>query len=134
MSNHEIPTKQEATDTPANAAVYFTDEAVAAAVDLQNKNPEYTDMPLRVYIDGKGCDGFYYGVTFDHPTPEDLVVRQAVISILVDPETLKYVKGSTVSWVDDDRGTGFLVSNPNHRKFKGKFFRRENWQERLSPR
>lgn len=133
MSQDTNPTGEPSLEAPkTSAAIIFSEEAVAAAVDLQNKTPEYANLPLRVYIDGKGCDGFYYGVTFDEPDPNDLVIRQSVISIVVDQETLKYVKGSTVSWVDDDRGRGFLVNNPNHRKFKGKFFRREKWQQRLS--
>jgi iron-sulfur cluster assembly accessory protein len=133
MSQETNPTSEQPENPPKySAAVTFSDEAVAAAVDLQNSTPAYADLPLRVYIDGKGCDGFYYGVTFDNPDPDDLVIRQSVISIVVDQETLKYVKGSIVTWVDDDRGKGFLVNNPNHRKFKGKFFRRENWQHRLT--
>ena len=111
--------------------VVFTDEAVAAALDLQAKSPEYQDLSVRLYIDGKGCDGFYYGVTFDKPSDEDLKFEVKGLQVIVDNETLKYIRGSEISWANDERGTGFLVSNPNHKKFKGKFFKREKWQERM---
>ncbi len=112
--------------------VIFTDEAAAAALDLQAKTPEYQGHAVRLYIDGKGCDGFYYGVTFDKPSDEDLKFDIKGLQVIVDSETLKYMRGSEISWVSDERGTGFLVSNPNHKKFKGKFFKREKWQERMS--
>lgn len=112
--------------------VVFSAEAIAAALDLQLKTPAYQGMQIRIYIDGKGCDGFYYGVTFDQKDPADISFFQNNLEMIVDPETLKYINGSTVEWVNDERGTGFLVTNPSHKKFKGKFFKRENWQQRMS--
>lgn len=117
---------------PTTAPVVFSDEAVAAALDLQQKTTEYQGPQVRIYIDGKGCDGFYYGVTFDKKDPTDISFSQNGLELVVDPETLKYLNGSIVNWVDDERATGFLVSNPSHKKFKGKFFKRENWQQRVS--
>jgi iron-sulfur cluster assembly accessory protein len=124
--NPSSPTEEQ--DIP----VVFTDEAAAAALDLQAKNPTYQGQSIRLYIDGKGCDGFYYGVTFDMPSSEDLRFEIKSLPVIVDVETLKYIRGSEISWVNDERGTGFLVSNPNHKKFKGKFFKRDRWQERMS--
>jgi iron-sulfur cluster insertion protein len=115
-----------------NISVNFTDEAAMAALDLQAKTPEYQGLAVRVYIDGKGCDGFYYGVTFDAPSADDLKFEVKGLQVIIDSETLKYIRGSEISWVSDERGTGFLVSNPNHKKFKGKFFKREKWQERMA--
>jgi len=135
---NEIKTNMSAEMIPSppcdvqNIPVFFTDEAASSALDLQTKNPEYHGQSLRIYIDGKGCDGFYYGVAFDSVSQEDLKFDIKGIQVAIDPETLKYIRGSEISWVSDDRGTGFLVTNPNHKKFKGKFFKRENWQERMS--
>jgi len=129
MSSHMNPS------TPCedqNIPVVFSDEAVGAALELQAKTPEYQGQAVRLYIDGKGCDGFYYGVTFDSPMKDDLKFNIKGIQVIIDAETLKYIRGSEISWVNDERGTGFLVSNPNHKKFKGKFFKRENWQERIT--
>ena len=117
---------------PTDNLVTFTDDALSAALDLQENNQDFQGLSLRVYIDGKGCDGFYYGVTFDKATKDDLRHQQGNVEIIVDAETAKYIKGSSISWVNDERGKGFLVSNPNHKKFKGKFFKRENWQQRIN--
>lgn len=117
---------------PEEECVRLDSQALSAAKHLQQTEQDYADLPLRLYLDGKGCDGFYYGVTFDSLREGDLVFQQDTITIVVDPDTLEFVKGSTITWVDDERGKGFLVENPRHRKFRGKFYKKRAWQERLA--
>ncbi|MFK7823882.1 MAG: HesB/IscA family protein [Oligoflexales bacterium] len=116
--------------------IIFSDDAIINALDLRKNNPDWQEKSLRLYLEGKGCDGFYYGVCFDEAKPEDLRLAQSFggesIDLLVDSDTLKFTDGSQIIWVDDERGKGFLVENPNHRKFRGKFFKRSNWEQRLS--
>jgi iron-sulfur cluster assembly accessory protein len=111
--------------------IKLTDSALEQALMLKSASPDLNGKGLRLYLEGKGCDGFYYGVTFDTPTATDLLFSSQGIDILVDPETLAFVKGSVIDWIADERGQGFLVENPNHRKFRGKFFKRQEWQSRL---
>ena len=42
------------------------------AIFLNEETPAYKDKFLRLYIEGKGCDGFIYGVTFDNKADDDL--------------------------------------------------------------
>ena len=118
-----------------NKEISFSEEAITNAMELRENNPVWQGKSLRLYIEGKGCDGFYYGVCFDEAKPGDLRFTQSLnhetIDLLVDSDTLKFTEGSTIIWVDDERGKGFLVENPNHRKFRGKFFKRSNWEQRL---
>lgn len=109
----------------------MTEKAVSAAVTLRNGNPDWHGLDLRVYLSGKGCDGFDYGVTFDQKEERDVAVDCGEVTTIIDPDTLQFVRGSTIEWVDDERGRGFLVENPNHKKFRGKFYKRKGWQERL---
>lgn len=111
--------------------VTLTDSATRKALELQTENPEWAGKPMRVYLAGKGCDGFNYGVTFDDAVPADLRLDTGNLSVVVDPDSVPFVEGATIDWVDDERGKGFLVTNPNHSKFKGKFFKRPQWRERL---
>ena len=113
--------------------IRLTNNALAKAKELR-KTPSNEDMSLRLYLEGKGCDGFYYGVTFDNEESNDLVGIQEGLPIIVDPETYLFCKGSEIEWVDDERGAGFLVNNPQHRKFRGKFYKRSAWQEALEKR
>lgn len=104
---------------------------------FKDNNPQWESLQLRLYLDGKGCDGFTYGVTFDRAQDGDLYFPQfdpqdrKIIDLIVDKDTIKYVNGSIIDWVNDERGKGFLVENPLHKKFRGKFFKREGWEQKL---
>lgn len=112
--------------------VTLTAGALEAARSLRAGNPEWAGLDLRVYLSAKGCDGFEYGVSFDSRQDLDLVEAFDDVVTIIDQDTAKYVRGSTINWVDDERGRGFVVENPNHKKFRGKFFKRKGWEERLS--
>lgn len=105
--------------------------ALEKAKELNRDFRQYQGKSLRLYLDGKGCDGFYYGVAFDYPDENDLHFPQSDIDLIIDPDSYEFCEGSVITWVDDERGQGFLVNNPNHRKFRGKFYKRRHWQERL---
>ncbi len=94
-------------------------------------NPAWGSLDLRVYLSGKGCDGFDYGVTFDQSGPGDLTYNITDdISVICDEKSLEFLMDSTIEWVDDERGRGFIVNNPNHKKYRGKFYKRASWKNR----
>jgi iron-sulfur cluster insertion protein len=120
-----------------NTTIVMSQNAILEASRLQTQNPDFQGKDLRLYLEGKGCDGFFYGVTFDDATQsdhhflqhsEDLSIK---IDLLVDPDTLQFVEGCLIDWANDERGKGFIVNNPNQRAFRGKFFKRESWREKL---
>lgn len=116
---------------PEEIHIRLTDRALVEAEKMALENEEYKNRPVRIYLDGKGCDGFFYGVTFDEKLSSDIVFYQGSIELVVDPETLRFTAGSFIDWVDDDRGRGFLVNNPKHSKYRGKFYKRSSWQDLL---
>ena len=67
---------------------------------------------LRVYVAGKSCCGYQYGLALDAGAPHDAVVERSGISVAVDPESLPFVEGATVDFVDSPEGAGFTVRNP----------------------
>jgi iron-sulfur cluster assembly accessory protein len=111
--------------------ITLTPRALEAATRLAREDPQYAGRPLRIYIDGKGCDGFFYGVAFDERLDADVAFSQGELTLVIDREALRFMDGSTVDWVDDERGRGFLVDNPQHRKYRGKFFKRRSWVDEL---
>ena len=113
-------------------SVCLTEDALRQALKMRGDHSDWAGMALRLYLDGKGCDGFYYGVTFDDKDPKDYVLKLGELEVVVDDDTYEFVIGSTIDWVDDERGQGFLVNNPNHRKFRGKFYKRQTWQDKLT--
>jgi len=111
----------------------MTDCAASATLKMRQEVPDYRGKDLRIYLAGKGCDGFDYGVAFDTAEPNDLLFKtEHGITIICDERTMEFVRGSTLDWADDDRGRGYLVLNPNHRKFRGKFYRKPDWKAKLS--
>lgn len=111
--------------------ITLEDSAHRAATDLLGAQVDSKKF-LRVYIAGKHCDGFEYGVCLDDKNEDDLCTVQGQISIVCDRASLDFIDGSSLAWVDDERGRGFIVFNPNHKKFRGKFFKRENWKNKLT--
>ena len=91
----------------------LTDAAVAKVKFFAQTMPDSQGKPLRVFVQGGGCSGFQYGFTFDEKKDGDNVLEQDGITILVDPQSATYLKDSTVDYVEDFRGAGFSVTNPN---------------------
>src|ERR1019366_4099712 len=68
---------------------------------------------LRVGVRGGGCSGFQYALAFDEQRDGDTVFEDKGIRLLANTESLPYVKGSTIDFVDELQGAGFKVENPN---------------------
>ncbi len=68
---------------------------------------------LRVGVRGGGCSGFQYALAFDDQRDGDTVFEDKGIRLLVDSQSLPYVSGSTIDFVDGLQGAGFKVDNPN---------------------
>jgi len=68
---------------------------------------------LRVYVEKGGCAGMQYGMTLDFIQEGDEVLDQDGVQVMVDQESLEFLRGSTIDYCDDLAGTGFRIKNPN---------------------
>ena len=69
---------------------------------------------LRVYVAGRTCSGLQYGMALDNkPNETDKVFENDGIKLLIDEQSIEYMRGATIDFVDDERGKGFMVDNPN---------------------
>jgi iron-sulfur cluster insertion protein len=91
----------------------LTDAAIEKVKYFASTMPDSTDKPLRIFVQGGGCSGFQYGFQFDEKKEGDNLFEQGGIQILVDPQSATYLKDATVNYVEDFRGAGFAVENPN---------------------
>jgi len=91
----------------------LTEAAIAKVKYFAQTMPDSLNKPLRVLVQGGGCSGFQYGFTFDEKKENDTVMEQGGVTVVVDPQSLTYLKDSTVDYVEDFRGAGFAVVNPN---------------------
>ncbi len=62
---------------------------------------------------GGGCSGFQYQLAFDNQRDGDVVFEYDGLKILVDAQSLPYVDGSAIDYVESLQGAGFQVNNPN---------------------
>ncbi|MBL8113248.1 MAG: iron-sulfur cluster assembly accessory protein [Acidobacteria bacterium] len=90
-----------------------TDAAVAKVKDFAAKMPDAAGKALRVFIQGGGCSGFQYGFTFDDEKPNDYVLQVKDVRVVVDRASSVKLHGATLNWIEDFRGAGFSVENPN---------------------
>ncbi len=75
---------------------------------------------LRVFVRGMSCSGPAFGMALDDTTrPDDTIAEQFGIKIVVDPQSVQYVEGAEIDWVDSLMGKGFTINNPNAAKASG---------------
>jgi iron-sulfur cluster assembly protein len=95
------------------AIVTITDKAAEKAVALL-KERGAESAALRVFVVGGGCSGYQYGMAIAHEREEDdIVIEQAGVTVLVDPESAPLMRGAEIDYVDDLMKSGFTIFNPN---------------------
>ena len=91
----------------------LTDLAVEKVKYFAKSMPDSEGKPLRIFVQGGGCSGFQYGFQFDEKREGDSVIEQGEVTVVVDAQSAGYLKDCTVTYVEDFRGAGFSVENPN---------------------
>ena len=64
---------------------------------------------LRVGVRGGGCSGFQYQLAFDEQRDGDIVFESHGLKLLVDDESLPFVRGSVIDYEESLQGAGFKV-------------------------
>ena len=92
--------------------VTLTEIATTKVKELMNGQAE-AETGLRVAVRGGGCSGFQYALAFDEARDGDQIYEYSDIRLLIDSESLPFVDGSEVDYVEGLQGAGFCVNNPN---------------------
>src|ERR1700682_5453702 len=96
------------------AMISITDKGAEKVHEfLASQEAEVSMAGLRVGVRGGGCSGFQYQLAFDEQRDDDTVFESHGLKLLVDNESLPYVRGSTIDYEENLQGAGFKVSNPN---------------------
>ena len=94
--------------------VSLTETAAAKIRGLQAEEPDGQAAVLRIAIQGGGCSGFEYALGFDTGVQEgDEALDYHGVTVVVDPLSAPYIKGSTIDFVDTLQESGFKIENPN---------------------
>ncbi|XP_077435061.1 iron-sulfur cluster assembly 2 homolog, mitochondrial [Vanacampus margaritifer] len=89
--------------------VVLTESCVKRLAEITEKG-EY----LRIRVEGGGCSGFQYKFSFDsNRTEDDRVFEQDGVGIVVDLDSLEFVRGSMVDYSQElIRATFQVLKNP----------------------
>ncbi|MFC7372364.1 HesB/IscA family protein [Fictibacillus iocasae] len=69
---------------------------------------------LRVAVKGGGCTGLSYGMGFDSSkADQDIEEEINGITVVVDHESAKVLKGTVIDFKQNMMGGGFTIDNPN---------------------
>lgn len=69
---------------------------------------------LRVAVEGGGCSGFQYGLTWEHEEkPNDQTFEVGGLKVYVDNMSVMYLDGVKIDYLDSLEGSGFKIENPN---------------------
>jgi len=111
----------------------FTTDAIEKVTDLQQSEDYKKFSAVRLYVEGKHCDGFSYGLCFDKfEVKQDHKWKLTEnTDVIIDKKSFQFMEGCQIRWNDNHLGAGFIIENPNQREFRGKFYKRSKWQEKL---
>ena len=100
-------------DTQAEAIV-LTPTAVEAVRSELNKHA-LEGKALRLFVDPGGCSGYRYGMSPATQVRETdrMFDYEGGVRIVIDPESLSFMQGSTIDFISDSLGGDFHISNPN---------------------
>jgi iron-sulfur cluster assembly protein len=69
---------------------------------------------IRVGVEGGGCSGLMYQLTFDNEEKEgDKAIVDNGIKVVVDKKSYLYLIGTTLDFSGGLNGKGFVFNNPN---------------------
>ena len=99
--------------TKGTPVVNLTKTAQDRVRTLMNER-EADEHALRLFVSGGGCSGYQYGMALDHTAREtDLRYDFDGIPVVIDPQSLQFLQGATIDYVDEMMGGGFKIENPN---------------------
>ena len=92
--------------------ISLTDSAVRQIATLST-DEENRGKGLRIFVEKGGCAGMQYAMSLDHAHEGDEVFEQGGVQLMIDAESLGFLRGSTIDYSDDLAGAGFRIRNPN---------------------
>ena len=95
-------------------AVMLTEVAISKVRELVQAEGD-PELALRMAVRPGGCSGFSYEMFFDSEIDPDDIVEEFDdgVRVVVDPQSVERLRGSTLDYKDGLMGAGFAIDNPN---------------------
>ena len=99
--------------------VILTEKAAGKVKQLLEKENK-EDYGLRVGIISGGCSGYTYDIGLEKaPKESDIIFEDKGVKIFMNPESVVFMQGSTVDYLDSLQNAGFKINNPNVKRSCG---------------
>jgi iron-sulfur cluster assembly protein len=96
-NNHELSVTQRAA------------ENISAQLLARGKG-----VGIRIGITTTGCSGLAYTLEYaDASAEHDIVITDKGVTIMVDPKSMVYMKGTVIDYTIEGLNSGFKFTNPN---------------------
>ena len=90
----------------------LTDAAVSKVKELMSREDK-DGFGLRVAVQGGGCSGFQYGLSYEKDQGEnDQVMEFGGLRVFVDAMSKLYLDDVSIDYRDSLQDAGFKISNP----------------------
>ncbi len=111
--NMDNLTQKTDTQTPNAPVVILTDAAVEKVKSMMAKEGK-EGFALRVGVVTGGCAGLSYEMKFQkNPYDNDVSWQQKDLKIIVNQESVTFLKGIQIDYIDTLKESGFKYKNPN---------------------
>ncbi|KAM9467052.1 iron-sulfur cluster assembly 2 homolog, mitochondrial [Clarias gariepinus] len=96
---------QQLFSSPTDHKVHLSDACVKRLSEIMQKG-EY----LRIQVEGGGCSGFQYKFSVDMvKNDDDRVFEQDGVAVIVDEDSMEFVKGATIDFSQELIRSSFQV-------------------------
>jgi len=97
-----------------NEVIISLTEKAANKVKLLLEKENKPNYGLRIGILLGGCSGYTYDIGLEKSSKEnDIVLEEKGVKVFMNPESIAFMKGSTVDYVETLQNAGFKIINPN---------------------
>lgn len=96
-----------------DAMITLTDTAAFHLRQMLESKNAPLGAGLRVQVEKGGCAGWQYLMKIDTAGAGDQIFEHLGVTLIVDPESLNFLEGSQIDFVEALNDSGFRVENPN---------------------
>lgn len=93
--------------------IHLTPSAISELSQMLQSRQAPASSGLRIGVEKGGCAGWQYAMRIAEPDSTDHIFTEGGVSLIVDNDSLSYLDGSTVDYVDALNDAGFRILNPN---------------------
>lgn len=94
-----------------DADVRLSEAAAAKLAELIAQTDDDIEA-VRIFVNGGGCGGMGYGMTFtDSRTEYDCVLESGEVRVYVDSVALNFLRGVEIDYVERPTGASFVFNN-----------------------